>query len=89
MYKRFVDNLSYTITGHALPRDDLNPSYAQRLKRMLSLYLSQSLKVKLKKFATNIKITHKKEEFISHPMAVWGALCKIRRRIFMFKTQLQ
>ncbi len=71
MYTPFVDNLWYTTTGYILPRDDLTPSYKQRLKSFLSPYISNSNKEKLKK---TMKLNNKvlKKEYHTDPLAMWG-----------------
>lgn len=71
MYKPFVDNLLYTSTGCVLPRDDLNPSLTQRVKRVLTSDINYSLKDLLKRILlSNQKVRAK--EYNNHPLAVWG-----------------
>lgn len=71
MYKPFVDNLLYTVTGCVLPRDDLNPSFKDRLKNTLRPYINQSLKKKLQALSNsnnNVLIN----EYKTNPLATWG-----------------
>ena len=75
-FKSVVDRLSKNIMGCTLPRDDLSPPYSRRLRNMLSLYLSDSFKAKLKKVIKNIRKDTESNEFYSHPMAGWGCYAR-------------
>jgi asparagine synthase (glutamine-hydrolysing) len=71
MYKTFVDNLLFDMTGFKLPGYDLKDSYKQRIKNALKPYISASVLNRLK-IKRNYNIKSYKMDYISHQLANWG-----------------
>lgn len=71
MYMEYVNKLSSEITGQTFPRDTLNPSYGQQLKKTMSPHINSTIKAKLKDilYKNNKALVR---EYNSHPLAWWG-----------------
>jgi asparagine synthase (glutamine-hydrolysing) len=76
MYKLFVDNLFYTLTGFTLPKDELNLTYKQRLINLLAPYINQSLKRKLSQIMNHVTTRNIIDEYKNNPLAWWGRYAK-------------
>jgi asparagine synthase (glutamine-hydrolysing) len=71
MYKRFVNDLFFAVTGRHMNTEKKQTSYTQWIKKSIASFLCHSIKKKIKKYLRMDKVFIEKE-YYSHPLAFWG-----------------